>query len=121
MPTPLLNEHMIIEELQLPVNITTIGQLQAQAILATVDSYDRHLKREPFVDGMSTAFALHSAAGRLQTLISIQNLIKTGAQVPEKLDSAIKELTDLAGKHRDMLKMHMHLVIQCPWEDDKIH
>jgi len=70
---------------------------------------------------MSTAFALHSAAGRLQTLISIQNLIKIGAQVPEKLESAIKELTDLAAKHRDMLKKHMELVVQCPWEDDKIH
>src|ERR1035437_11167261 len=121
MPTTLLNEHMIIEALKVPVNVATIGRLQAQAILSTVDSFDRQLKRQEFVDGMSSAFAMHSAAGRLQTLISIQNLLKTGAQVPEKLEGAIKELTDLAGKHRDMLKMHMHLVIQCPWEDDKIH
>jgi hypothetical protein len=121
MVSPRIDESMVLGILDVPVNMNTVPQLQSGAILSTVDAWDRNIQRGPFVDIMAVSFNLHSGAGRLQTMISIRDMLSNGDLDVTKLDDAIGRLVSATETHRNALLKHMELVSQCPVDEDQIH
>lgn len=121
MPSPLINEEMILGVLDVPVNPMTAPQLHSGAVLSAVDAFDRKLLRAPYVELVTAAFGLAGAIGRYQTLLVIEQMFKAGDMSLERIETALANTQKTTEIHRSELKRHMDLVIQCPWDGDRLH
>lgn len=118
--TPKISEQMILDCLDVPVNGENIGALQSGAIMSVVDAFDRQIQREHFVMLCDHALTLHSAMGRMHTLLSTQHLQEQKELSPATITNAIQRITEHASSKRQQLKDMMKLVAQCPTGEDPI-
>lgn len=111
---------MILECLDVPVSGENIGALQSGSIMSIVDAFDRQIDREHFVLLCDHAMTLHSAMGRMHTLLSTQHLQQEKELSEDTITGAIKRITEHAHQKRVQLKELMKLVAQCPTAEDPI-
>ena len=119
---------MVIDCLSVLVNPAGMEALQSGALLSIVDSYDRRILRENFVPVASISLGLHTAMGRMDTLLSVRTLIsrRGGDRTPEDatlldhIDKALQHLIAYAEGKRSELKQRMELVVQCPTAEDTV-
>ena len=115
---------MILECLGIEEIEENIGQLQAGAVMATVDAFDRRVERSYYVMTTASSMALHTALGRLHTMRGIYQMLAEDKEknvvVLERLTASLQHLMEHANKKRLELKEMMELIKQCPTGDDTI-
>lgn len=121
MPSPQINEGMILGVLGVPLSVEAVAQLQTGAALSIIDGFDRQITRPNFIDTMNESLALYGAMGRLESVTTMLKMLKDNRLDAATLEKAVENLTNAAEHHRKELKDKMALVAQCPWDHDSKH
>jgi hypothetical protein len=122
MASPLLNEQMIIETLSLPVSSDTADTLCVAAMLSVLDGYDRKMTRDEYGVIVDSTCKFHEMIGRMVIVNLLRGLIGSiDPKASERLAQASLDLTAGAEMLRKQILSKMQLLIQCPWDEDKIH
>ena len=123
---PILNEQMVLDYLTHPSEPQSIAYHQSAAMMAIVDMRDRGITREEFVNGAANALSLHTAMGRLDTLLSIkQRLMGDVQEEPAMLVSLITSAITGLFAHANVKRVELHelmkRIAELPTERDAIN
>lgn len=121
MASAVYNEGMIMQNLSYPSDQQTTLAIRQAALLATMDAWDRDLKREAFGEIIGDAMPLQEALSRLEILYGVADLIASGKFELSYITNTIEENLQRAETHRHNLIKHMELVVQCPNDEDSKH
>lgn len=121
MASAVYNEGMIMQNLSYPSDQQTTLPIRQAALLATMDAWDRDLKREAFGEILGTAMPLQETLSRLEILYGIADLIASGKFELSYVTNTIEDNLQKAEIHRHNLIKHMELVAQCPDDGDTKH
>ena len=120
MADPQFDEHQILEMLAVPASLAMIDPLQMGAIMATIDTWDRKVLRDPFMELTAHAFALHSNLGRLRLLDFFNTAYTKNQLSPANFAESKTQLLAFCETERVMLRSRFELVAKCPTSNDKI-
>lgn len=118
---PLLSERYIIDVLSVAVGPESIMHLRSAIMSPLVAAYDRRITRDEFIEMIDDALKMRDALGRLEMLISIDNLMQIDDFDAEKVREALTGLTNTAEAKRASMIKRMELIAQLPCEDDPIN
>lgn len=118
---PVLDEEGILELLSVPVSPATIAALQAGAVQALLDLYDRKVTREEFIQSAAPCIELHAQAAKLWMLGNINRVHAQGELTEERFRQAHEGLTSLTTAAAARVHDIVSKVMQCPTSEDKIH
>ena len=121
MASPVYNEKMIMGALALPSAEQTCLAIRQASLLATMDAWDRDIKREEFGDVLGNALPLGESLARLEILYGIADLIASGKFELQYVTTTIEDMLARAEGHRKKLLKCMELVVQCPADEDTTH
>lgn len=118
---PVLDEEGILELLSMPVQVQTISALQAGAVQALLDLYDRKVTREEFIKSAAPCIELHAQAAKLWLLNNISRVYADGALDAERLTKAHDGLTAITTAAAARVHDIVSKLTQCPTSEDKVH
>lgn len=118
---PLIDEEGILELLSVPVQANTIGALQAGAVQALLDLYDRKVTREEFIKSAAPCIELHAQAAKLWLLNNITRVYADGELDEERLKRAHDGLTAITTTAASRVHDIVSKLVECPTSEDKIH
>ena len=121
MASAVYDERQIMGALSLPSAHESSLAIRQATLLATMDAWDRDIKREAFGDILGTALPLGETVARLEILYGIADLIASGKFELAYVTNTIEDMLARAEGHRRKLLRCMELVVQCPSDDAKIH
>ena len=121
MADPILDEDGIIMLLKAPVGYETTNLLQAGAVQALLDMYDRKVTREEFCEHASRCIGLYNEAGKLWMLGNIFEVYLDGSLDRSKFDTAKASLVELVQRQCETLIDMVQRLKQCPTSQDKVH
>lgn len=90
-------------------------------MLALVDSFDRKLLRDKFIEIAELAMTFKDALARSAVVSSIDELYRAGDLTQKELDNAIEALARTAERNRLNLLDAMVAVASCPITGDTIN
>jgi hypothetical protein len=99
MADPLFDENHILSLLSVPINRDNIDAVQAGAVQALMDLYDRKVTREEFVACLAPCLVLYGQAAKLWILHNVKDVHDAGYLETEKFDEASEGLCDSMRKH----------------------
>lgn len=120
-PAPLLNERLIMDTLDKVSSPMSASRLQDGCTLAITDAFDRKIDREPFVQLLGDALNTINMLSRISAVSAMLTMLKEDRISKEKMEHALKVLTENAERHRKGLVELMDKVRQCPTNYDPIH
>ena len=106
--------------LSTPCDKAGVDALCTGSMLSILDAHDRGIERYHFGETLATAMALAGSMARMDTVLSMQHLFKSGTLNEAKFFDAIKSLTDFATESKIKLKDQMALLKQCATGADPI-
>lgn len=118
---PVLDEEGILELLRVPVQPETISALQAGAVQALLDLYDRKVTREEFIKSAAPCIELHAQAAKLWMLTNIWRVHSSGDLTDDRFKVASEGLTNITTAAAARVHDIVSAVMQCPTSGDKIH
>ena len=121
MASAVYNEGQIMNDLQFPSAHETSLAIRQAALLATMDAWDRDIKREPFGEVLGAAMPLGESLARLEILYGVADLIASGKFELSYITNTIEDMLKRAEGHRHKLIKCMELVVQCPDGGDTKH
>jgi hypothetical protein len=121
MADPILDEDYIVTLLKAPVNHETTNMIQAGAVQALLDLYDRKVTRDVFCDEGSVCLALYGQASKLWVLNNIQEVYSRGELTEERFKIAKDQLCDLIRKQAEMVIETVKRLQLCSTSEDKVH
>ena len=99
----------------------SIGRLQAGALQALVDMYDRKSTREAFMHHAAAAVALYGQASKLWMLTNIKIAFDSGDLDHARFMEAQNGLIELLRKQAATVGSIVALLQQCPSNEDRVH
>lgn len=121
MTDPVLHEPTIMDTLDCRCNADNAARLQAGALMSLVDAYDRKLTRESFVVLAGAALAMHTQAGKLFMIASVEDNHRVGVLDELMLTRAVHGVTGLTEKAHTELIGLMEKITMCPTSEHKVH
>jgi len=121
MSDPVLDEENIIDLLRCPVKAATVGRLQAGAVQAMIDLYDRKVTREEFINALAPCITLYGSAAKIWMLANVRAVHEDGDLDTAKFDHAMSALEDLTRKQSETVVEVVKRLIQCPTSQDPVH
>jgi hypothetical protein len=121
MSDPIIDEDGIILLLRASVTPDNVNAIQAGAIQAMIDLYDRKVTREEFCEMLAPCLALYGQTAKLWLLHNIYSVHKDGNLDDERFQKAATELTAVISKQVDSVVEIVSRVKQCPTSKDKVH
>ena len=121
MPDPILDEEMIIDLLRCPLKPETMMRIQAGAMQALADIYDRKVTREEFMEMASPCVALYAQACKLWLLHNIRRVYDTDDLTTARFEEASTGLEDLLRVQCETVIEIVKRLQLCPTSADKIH
>jgi hypothetical protein len=121
MADPILDEDGIRYLLKAAVSPDNVSELQAGAVQAMIDLYDRKVTREDFVEMLAPAIALYGSVAKLWILSSIESVFDGGDLTKERFNTARIALSDLVRKQAETVIDHVKRLQECPTSQDKVH
>lgn len=115
---PRMDEEMILNLLRSGENAQAI---QAGAVQALLDMYDRGVTREVFCNHASACLALYSHVAKLWMLNNIRAPFDAGGLTAGSFIAAEKHLLDVIGKQAEEVIALVKSLQACPTSEDAIH
>ena len=123
MPSPKLDENMMIEALKQPASFDSLRALQTGAFMLIVDAYDRKATRDQMIAAISTSTTLLTELGKLFLIEQVHAAADpvAGGVTMVSIQEAREALAaTVARATKDALKM-ANLLKQCPNDEDKVN
>lgn len=121
MSDPILDEDYIRGLLSVPVTAENISALQAGAIQALCDIYDRKVTRDEFTESAAACLVLHSQCSKLWMLHSIKDPFDDGALTAEMFVTTDKGMCDLIRRQAEKVIEIVKRLQLCPTSKDPVH
>lgn len=120
MADPILDEDGILMLLSRPILPENVNALQAGAVQAMVDLYDRKVTREEFCELLTPCLTLYGQTAKLWLLSNIYDVHKSHGLNDERFKKAGEELAAVISKQVDEVVAIVKRVKQCPTSEDTI-
>lgn len=120
MANPILDEDGILMLLQRPILPENVNALQAGAVQAMVDLYDRQVTREEYCELLTPCLTLYGQASKLWILENIYRVHKEHGLDELRFKQAAEELAAIISKQIDEVVAIVKRVKQCPTSEDTI-
>jgi hypothetical protein len=121
MADPVLDEAHIIQLLRAPATVEMINILQAGAVQALMDLYDRKVTRDDFAAMASPCIALYSQTAKLWLLHNIQDVFDGGDLTHERFVVASEGLSEIIRKWAEVVIEQVKRLQMCPGDKDVVH
>ena len=121
MADPLLDEDQIIQLLSVPISAANINALQAGAVQALCDLYDRKTTREEFTSKAAACIGLYGQCAKLWLLANVQQVHAEGELDTARFVTATEGLTDIVRKQAEVVIEIVQRLKQCPTSQDRVH
>lgn len=121
MSDPLLDEDGIVQLLQSPIEVDNIHRLQAGAMQALLDIYDRKVTRQEFINLSSPVVALFGQAAKYWMLNNIKMAHDERLLDDNQFQIAESGMQDLMRKQCETVIEIVRRLQSCPTSLDKIH
>lgn len=121
MADPVLDEQNIVALLRCPIKAETVGRLQAGAVQAMIDLYDRKVTREEFINAIAPCITLYGSAAKIWILDNVRVSHEDGQLDAATFDQAMNGLADLTRKQAEIVVEMVKRLIQCPTSQDHVH
>ena len=121
MADPILDEDGIIMLLKSEVLPANVNAIQAGAVQAMIDLYDRKVTRKEFCELLAPCLALYGQASKLWILNNIYDVHKQYGLDDARFTAAANELVAVISKQVDTVVEIVQRVKQCPTSEDKVH
>lgn len=121
MADPILDEDLIVQLLRAPITAKTIHALQAGAVQALCDLYDRGATRDEFANQASACIGLYGQCAKLWMLDNIRQVYESNDLDKARFDAAVDGLTDIIRKQAEVVVEIVQRLKMCPTSQDKVH
>jgi hypothetical protein len=121
MADPLLDEANIIRMLSEPADLEHAEDIQAGAVQAVMDLYDRKVTREEFVGNLAIALQLYGMCSKLWILNNIRTVFARGDLDADKFDRANHDLCATIGAQANVVAAVVKRLQECPTSMDQVH
>lgn len=121
MADPILDEDMIVTLLKTPVSVQNVNAIQAGAVQALIDLYDRKCTREEFVNLASPVLALYGQAAKLSLLANVEIVYDSGDLDKDRFNRARDGLVDLIRKQTETVIDVVKRLQLCAGTQDHVH
>ncbi len=121
MADPVLDEDYIIELLRVPVKAATIDRIQAGAVQALMDLFDRKCTRDEFLSLASRCISLYGQTAKMWMLSNIAVVHEEGTLDKKTFDVAIKGLEQIIRVQSEAVVEIVQRLQMCPSSRDKVH
>lgn len=121
MSDPVLDEELILALLRTPVSVANIGNLQAGAVQALIDMYDRKTTREAFMHHAATAVSLYGQTCKLALLASVKENFDHGDLDIARFMQAEGALLKLIQTQAATVAGLIEQLRQCSTSQDQVH
>jgi hypothetical protein len=121
MADPILDEDTIVALLKTPVSARNVNAIQAGAVQALIDLYDRKCTREEFVNLASPCIALYGQAAKLALLANVEIVYDSGDLDKERFNRARDGLIDLVRKQTETVIDVVKRLQLCAGSQDHVH
>lgn len=121
MADPVLDEQHIIELLRSPSIPENVNRMQAGAVQALMDLFDRKVTREEFTNNASKCLLLYATASRLNILANMQAVYDAGNLSDGEFARATSELSHLMRIQSEGVVDMVERLKLCPTSQDLIH
>lgn len=121
MADPVIDETQILSLLSAPVGPHAVARLQAGAVQALVDLYDRKCTREEFINLASPCLALYGSAAKLWLLHNIHEVHVTGDLDEARFKLADEGLADLVRVQSEAVIDIVKRLQLCPRTQDTVN
>lgn len=121
MADPILDEDGILMLLSRPILPENVNAIQAGAVQAMVDLYDRKVTREEFCELLTPCLTLYGLTSKLWILNNIYDVHRQNGLDETRFKDAAQELAAIISKQVDEVVAIVKRVKQCPTSEDKVH
>lgn len=121
MADPILDEDDIMSLLRSPISAENVSRLQAGAVQALIDVYDRKVTRDEFVNLASPILALYGQVGKLWMLSNIRDVYDAGNLDNGKFVAANTTMEDLIRKQAETVIEIVKRLKLCSTSQDVVH
>lgn len=121
MADPILDEDLIVSILQCPINSEQVNRIQAGAMQAMVDLYDRKATRDEFISLSAPCVALYGQASKLSLLGNIKHVCEQGDLDLNNINKSTERLEDLIRKQCETVIEIVKRLKLCPTSQDRVH
>lgn len=121
MADPVLDEQNILDLLQVPVQLQTIGVIQAGAAQALVDLFDRKVTRAEFMEEASTCLSLYAQTAKLWMLANMKAAYEEAGIDGVAFEKAERGVTHLISRDVERVVALVKRLQSCPTSEDKVH
>jgi hypothetical protein len=121
MADPLMDEQLILDQLRVEPGYENIAKLQAGALQALIDMYDRKMTRGEFMHCAASAVALYGQTSKLVMLGSVRQAFDCGDLDIARIVQAEGQLIDLIRRQSGTVAEIVERLRQCPTSQDAVH
>lgn len=121
MADPIMDEDYIRALLSIPVKVDNSDAIQAGAVQALIDLYDRKVTREEFCQSASACITLYGQCAKFWMLHNIADVFKQGDLDQAKFDKADEAFTALIRKQTETVIEIVKRLQLCPTSQDAVN
>lgn len=121
MADPVLDETVIIAQLKSPCSKDYVHIIQAGAVQALCDVYDRKVTRDEFTTAAAACLSLYGQAAKVWMLHNIEDVFKAANLNQAAFDDADQRMTELMRKHCEVVIELVKRLTECPTSQDKLN
>lgn len=121
MTDPVYDENNILTLLSLPPTIANAEAIEAGAVQALCDLYDRKVTREEFCNAAGPVLALYGQSQKLWMLYNIKGVFDQDALTEEKFIAADAQMTEIMRKQALTVIEIVKRLKMCATSQDIVH
>lgn len=121
MADPVLDEEMIADLLKCPISPENVGRIQAGAMQALMDLYDRKATRDEFIAMATPCVALYGQTSKLWLLANVRMVFDSGDLDTNRFEQAQTGLSDIIRVQCETVIEIVKRLRMCPTSQDKVH
>lgn len=123
MADPLLNEDYIRNLLSVPVNVENVDAMQAGAVQALIDLYDRKVTREAYCGMAASCITLYAQCSKLWMLHNVKHQLADGDRnlTDETWARSDAVFCELIRKQAEKVVEIVKRLQLCPTSEDLVH
>lgn len=121
MADPIYDEDSIRGLLSVPISVDNYDMLQAGAVQALIDLYDRKVTREEFCNGVALSIPLYGQCSKMWLLDNIKGVFENGLLDKAAFEQASKGIEGVIRKQAEQVIELVKRLQECPTSLDKVH
>lgn len=121
MSDPVLDEEGIIALLKCSITPETVGALQAGAVQAMIDLYDRKVTRAEFIEQLAPCIALYGQVAKIWLLANVESVFDSGDLDKARFVQAREGLEHIVRKQAETVIELVKRLQMCPGSQDALH